>query len=222
MNTKKLVFISIGVVLVFFIGRGVINFIRISSSIYKPLLDSGNRCRHLFQDSINSKLYCFHSFGNHNGAECAYKSDKYRFLVWELAEFKNIELKKLTIIKKESLDQLNSNPAIGEYEIGPNPDLLIRDIVRFSMHDELNILTTGSELTSKKRTDNCFIASGSPNEIAFANDKKEVQIFVQSEVLPTYSILVFIKKNDTFFIIMINSFENKSIPTDAIQYLKLE
>jgi hypothetical protein len=221
MNIRKWVFISLGVVLLFFVGRGIFHYIRISHYTYHPLLDSGNRCRHLFQDSINSKLECFHSFGNHDGADCAYKSDKYRFFVWELAEFRNIELKELYIQKQERIDQLNSEPAYGEFEIGPDPNLLIRDIVRFSVDKELDLLTTGDELTIEKRTDTCLIASGSPNEIAFSNYKREVQIYFQFEALPTYSVLVFLKKNNTFYMILINSFENKAVPLEALQYLKL-
>jgi len=212
----------VAAVVLFSIGQFVYQFSRTSPCFQDPLLDSGDRCMHLFQDSIKTKIECFRSFGNNTGAECAYKyAEKYRFMVWELGDFTNVGLKQIFIFKQKVIDQINKT-ANSEFEIGGNPEFLYRDIICYSMAKELDVLINEGNLTIDKQSDTCLIASGALNEIAFADQNKDVQILMKFKVFPAYSILVFLKKNNKFFIIMINSFENKAIPTEALQYLKLE
>lgn len=212
---------GIAVVILYSVGQAVYQIIRTSPCTYKPLLDSGKRCRSLFQDSINPKMECFHSFGNNDGADCAFKSEKYRFMIWELGDFRNIELKDIYIFNHEILDQLDTKKTYGEFEIGGNPQFQIRDIICFSMEKELDLLVSGGKFNIDKNSDKCLIASGVLDEIAFANHKKETQIFIRFEESPAYSLIVFLKKDNTFYIVLINSFENKAVPYEALQYLKL-
>ena len=196
--------------------------VRVNNCDYSPIFDSGNRCRHLFADSLASKLECFYSFGNSTGANYAYTyRNKYRYMIWELGDYRNVDIKAIHLGKSENPGEINSR-IVGNFEIGSNPAFENKDVICYSFEKELTILHgNGGYLKPETINDSCFIASGELNEIGIANMKGETQIGISFKIFPAYSILVILKKNNTFFIIMINSFENKTIPIEALQYLKL-
>jgi len=180
------------------------------------------RCNHLFQDSIRPKLHSFHSFGNANGAICGYTlQDKYRFMIWESGKFSNVGTKSIYFHNFSTIKEIDCSP-IRNFEIGGNPEFKYADIMCFTAEKELNILAGGSgELIVDTITDNYLISSGQLSDLEVLNGWNEPQMHITYNVIPAYSVLVFVKKRETFFIILINSFENKNVPKEAIQFLTL-
>lgn len=219
---RKIIISGVLAIALYSVGLVIYHAIRTSPCDYHPLNDSGKRCLNLFQDSVKKDLVCFHSFGNKNGADCAYKYlDKYRYMVWELGEFKNVDLKKIHISKSKSIGEIDAVTLRG-FEIGESPVLSIKDIVCFSVGEEINlIIGDGGNIKTDTISDKCYIASGELNDMSITNHKGEKQFLLNFELFPTFCSLVFLKKNNTFYMIMLNSFENKTIPTKALECLKL-
>lgn len=224
MNNKVKFFFLIAVagVILYSIGLVVYGLIRTSPCSYSIIFDSGNRCRHLFQDSISNDLNCFYSSGNANGANYAYKyKNRYRFMVWELGDFRNVELNNVKYYKTSNPLKINSS-VIGRNEIGGNPDIQIKDIICFQADKKISLLLgDGSNIKTEIDSVNCKIYLCELNEFSIENDAGEVQMIISYETIPAYTVLIMLKKNDTFFLISINSYENKEIPIKALQYLKL-
>ena len=220
---RKSIYAGILAVILYSIGQLVYGLMRTSPCDLKPTYDSGYRCAHLFQDSVKQDMNCFYSFGNENGAIYAYNfQDKFRYVVWELGEFRNVNLKKVDFSKSKSLGELKANPLV-HFELGGGPSISVKDIICYSTSEELNLFSgNGGNLNIDTISSDYLIASGELNEIAIANNKNENQIIISFETYPTFSSLVFLKKNQTFFIILVNSLENRTIPKAALRYLKLD
>jgi len=222
-NRKRIVIAFILLLLTYTIGKLLYESIKTSPCDYKPLLDDGIRCQHLFTIEAQKQLKCFHSFGNANGAFCGYSlQNKYRFIIWELGEFSSVKTKSIHFHNYSTIKEIDCSP-YRSFEIGGNPACKNVDIICFTIEKELNILAGGTgELKVDTITNNYLISSGQLSDLAFVNGRNEPQINISYEVVPAYSVLVFLKKNNTFFIILINSFENKDVPKEAIKFLKLD
>lgn len=200
----------------------VYGLIHTSSCRYSPIFDSGNRCRHLFQDSVTKDINCYYSSGNNIGANYAFRyKNKYSFLVWELGDFKNIVLDSITYYNTLQPMKINSS-TYGSNEIGGYPNIQTKDIVCFQADKKINIvLGDGSKIVKEIDSSNYKTFLCEFNEFGIENDIGETQLILSYETIPAYTVLVMVKKNNTFFLIAINSHENKKIPTKALQYLKM-
>jgi hypothetical protein len=222
LTLRKSILAGILAIILYSIGQVIYGLIRTSPCNLEPVFDSGSRCAHLFQDSVKQDLNCFYSFGNNNVAIYAYNfQDKFRYVVWELGDFRNVDLRKVNFNKSNSLEEIKSIP-FAHFELGGGPSIKVKDIICYSMREELNLFVgNGGNLSIDTIGNHYIIASGELNEISIANYKNENQILISFETFPTFSSLIFLKKNQTFFIILINSFENKISPKVALNYLKL-
>jgi hypothetical protein len=220
---RKSIYAGIIAIILYSIGQVIYGLIRTSPCNLEFVFDSGSRCAHLFQDSVKQDMTCFYSLGNDNVAIYAYNfQDKFRYVVWELGDFRNVDLKKVNFNKSNSLEEIKSNP-IANFELGGGPSIIVKDIICYSMGEELNLFAgNGGNLSIDTISNEYIIASGELNEIAFANYKNENQILISFEIFPTFSSLIFLKKNQTFFIILVNSFKNNITPKAALNYLKLD
>lgn len=187
------------------------------------VFDSGKRCNHLFQDSIRDELNCIYSAGNSSVANYAYLfNDKYRFVVWELGDFNNVNLNNIRINRVHDIGKIQTK-VFNEVKVGGRPTISIQDRICFSMDSVLIFnLSDGSNLSLFSSKVNNRIYLGSINDLGIANNKYENQITFTFSIIPVNCGLVIIKKSGTFYIVLVNSFNFQDSPIEALKYLKLE
>lgn len=187
------------------------------------VFDSGKRCSHLFQDSIRDDLNCIYSAGNSSGANYAYLlNNKYRYVVWELGDFSNVNLNNIQVNRGYDFEKIQTK-VINEIKVGGRPAISIQDRICFSMDSILIFqLGDGSILNLFSSRMNYRIYFGSINNLGIANERYENQIAFTFDFIPVNCGLVLIRKNSTFFIVLLNSFDIGKSPLEALNYLKLE
>ncbi|MFN0188324.1 MAG: hypothetical protein ACKVQV_06445 [Bacteroidia bacterium] len=219
-SIRKYIYAGILTVVIFTIGQIVYSTIKTAPCELRLVSNLGYRCLNLFKDSVKQEMKCFFELENNESAICAFNfQDKYRYVVWQLGEFRNVDLQQINFYKTKDKMILDIYPT-QEFNLGVGPSLIVKDIYCFSMSEELNVLTAIEMNIDTISKDFC-IASGTVNEITFANYKNENQIIVSTSNFPLFSKLVFLKQNQKFNIILVTSVENRKIPDDALKNLRL-
>ncbi len=217
---RKYIHAGILTVIIYSIGHLLYSIAKTSQCELTFGSNSGSRCINLFNDSVKQKMKCFFELENNESAICAFNfQDKYRYVVWQLGEFRNVDLQRINFYKTKDKLILDANPT-HEFDLGVGPSLMVKDIFCFSMSEELNIHTP-IKMKIDTISKNFCIASGTANKISFANDKNENQIIISTNNFPLCSKLVFLKQNQNFNIVLVTSVENRKIPDDALKNLRL-
>lgn len=178
-SIRKYIYTIILTVIIFSIGQLVYSLVKTSPCELKLGSRTGSRCIDLFKDSVKQEMKCYFELENTESDICAYNfHDKYRYVVWRLGEFRNINMEGIKFCRTSNNMKLDANPT-QEFELGVGPSLYVKDVICFSMHEELNVLTA-STINVDTISKNYCIASSSSNEIIFANRYSENQILIST------------------------------------------
>lgn len=219
-NKTRLLLLSLIVaVFIAIAGKCTFQFIKAIPCMHHPTMDQGERCAHIFKTQEQDSLAWMSTFGNNTSANSIYYiKNKYKFHVWELGQFKNVDIASIRFIQTNIAPELKAENAAG-YD---DALLIVRNDVCMTMGKELNVMYgSSSELQQDSIGKNFIFATGLMNEIGFANNKGEVQKLVTFTRHPTACKLAFIKKRNTFFIVLITASYETPIPSDIFSKLNV-
>jgi hypothetical protein len=191
---------------------------------YEPIVGHDTRYNYLFNEEYIINLNKYYSFGINSDAVYAYKDKKdgYRIIVNDISAFQQVELNEITLSGNCNLDDIEFYPGDkGEFE--DNPKLIIESNI---CHDESNILiikvSNSSEMRKVSEGKDYISFCGGITSVGIANEKGEYQFtFRYDEFKPISSYLIFIKKRERFFMIIVNSSKNEILDDKVMQLFDL-
>jgi len=159
------------------------------------------------------------TFGNSTSANSLYyMKNNYKFHVWELGQFKDVDIASIRFLQTSKAPEIKVEPTAG-YD---DNLLIVKNAVCITMGKELNVMYSSlSDLKQDSIGENFIFATGLMNEVGFANNKGEVQKLVSFTRHPTACKLAFIKKRNTFFIVLITASYETPIPSDIFSKLNV-
>lgn len=219
-NKTRIILLSLIVaVLIAYTGKCVYQITKASQCMQVAQVDYGIRCAHVFNVQKQDTLAWMFTFANNNNADCQYYINyTYNFHVWELGQFKDVDIASIRFL------QTNKSPEIKEELTSKYKEAEYKtiDISCKTMGKELNVMYGSlSDLKQDSIGENFIFATGLMNEVGFANNKGEVQKLVSFTRHPTACKLAFIKKRNTFFIVLITASYETPIPSDIFSKLNV-
>jgi hypothetical protein len=227
MIKKTTIIISLVIaIILFFVGKYSLWYLQSQPFFLKPILQHENKYEFLFDSAIRQDLHACYSAGNFKTNEFIFAYtylSKFRYIIIEEKNLQSINphfIRYSQIVQDDTKEDIN--PSSG-CEIDCGPSLKIDKTICLDFKSTMSITFNTKADVEIIDSLQSRSFSGVFKQVLFKNDEAENELlftFDQSDSYPSW--LTCFQSKNSFYIILVNSFDNKTRLSDGIKLLRIE
>lgn len=193
-------------------------FLKVLPYSYSPITNQESKYLNLFNDSTKNELAFKHAFGSKDDTLVVYEyKDLYRLTIWKLERYNNVVLSNISLDKNQEIKKIE-NEQYNEMLIGGEPPLnfMVQSVPNNSDFIKIK-LSNESELKEMLESSSYRNYYMRVTEIGLCYDKNAKECNLIYSFGDACNVdLMFYRKKEKFFIILLNPLNNNSIEDNLL------